>query len=104
MVSVTYPLPGPDAVIPDQCFARQDSSRDQRTESSRKHRCRVENGHSKVELALGIPLRKVEEHTSKERSFDDSQDETASDHSAETLDLAGEQRYEAPSACEESEV
>ena len=91
-------------MISDQSVARQNASRDQRTKCARKHRCRVEDGHSKVELALGVPLGQVEEHTSKERSFDNTQDETTSDHSAEALDLAGEQRYEAPSACEESEI
>ena len=105
MVSVyTYPLPGRDTVVPDQSVARQDSSRDQRTECARKHGCGVEDGHSKVELALGVPFGKVEEHTRKERSLDDSQDETASNHSAEALDLTGEKRYKAPSACEESEI
>lgn len=91
-------------MISDQSVARQNASRDQRTKCARKHRCRVEDGHSKVELALGVPLGQIEEHTSEEWCFDNAQDEAASDHSAEALDLAGEQGDKAPSACEESEV
>jgi hypothetical protein len=91
-------------MVPDQSVARKNTSSDQRAECARKHGCGVEDGHSKVELALGVPLRKVEEHTGKERSLDDSQNETASDHSAEALDLAREQRNKAPSAREKSKV
>jgi len=83
---------------------RQDSRSDQRTESATEQRGRVEDGHAKIELALCVPLREIEQHACEERSLDDAQNEAACHYASETFDLACQQGDKPPSCCEEPEV
>jgi hypothetical protein len=55
------PLPCVQSIVTSKTF--QDTSGDQTAECTAEQRTSIEQGHSQVQLLLGVPLREVEEDT-----------------------------------------